>query len=78
MPLLRVFVVTALVVLVASACGGSDEAAQPTVEVDQEIEGAPSGRKPAPPVAGRTLDGNSISLDDFRGRPVLVNVWSSW
>jgi hypothetical protein len=29
-------------------------------------------------VSGTTLDGSSISLDDYRGKPVLVNVWSSW
>lgn len=24
------------------------------------------------------LDGNPISLDDFRGRPVIVNFWATW
>jgi hypothetical protein len=46
--------------------------------------------RPAPPatapeteasrsaVRGPGLDGGEISLDDFRGTAVLVNVWSSW
>lgn len=33
---------------------------------------------PAPALAGVTLKGKRLSLADFRGRPVLVNVWSSW
>jgi peroxiredoxin len=32
----------------------------------------------APEISGRSLDGETISLGDFRGRPVVVNVWSSW
>lgn len=26
----------------------------------------------------RTLDGNPVRLDAFRGRPVVVNLWASW
>lgn len=33
---------------------------------------------PAPATTGITLDGKRLSLADLRGRPVLVNVWSSW
>jgi Ca2+-binding RTX toxin-like protein len=32
----------------------------------------------APAIAGLTLEGRRLSLREFRGRPVLVNVWSSW
>jgi len=31
-----------------------------------------------PPVAGVTLDGKRLALADLRGKPVLINVWSSW
>jgi hypothetical protein len=27
---------------------------------------------------GETLDGMPLSLADFRGTPVFVNVWASW
>jgi hypothetical protein len=31
-----------------------------------------------PPIAGKTLDGKRLSLASLRGKPVLINVWSSW
>ena len=34
--------------------------------------------KPRPPIAGATLDGKRLSLADLRGKPVVINVWSSW
>jgi cytochrome c biogenesis protein CcmG/thiol:disulfide interchange protein DsbE len=40
---------------------------------------APGATRPkAPPIAGVTIDGERVSLAQFRGRPVLINVWSSW
>ena len=38
----------------------------------------PGQRAPAPPLRGRTLDGKALSLADFRGNVVVVNVWGSW
>ena len=35
-------------------------------------------RPPAPRIEGVSLDGERISLSDFRGKAVFVNVWSSW
>ncbi|MEO6810360.1 MAG: TlpA disulfide reductase family protein [Isosphaeraceae bacterium] len=34
--------------------------------------------KPAPPIAGKGLDGKAISLNDFKGDAVLVIFWASW
>ena len=31
-----------------------------------------------PPIAGVTLEGKRLALADLRGKPVLINVWSSW
>ena len=31
-----------------------------------------------PRVEGPTLDGKRLNLASFRGRPLVVNVWSSW
>lgn len=32
----------------------------------------------APRIVGLTLDGKRLSLASLRGKPVIVNVWSSW
>ena len=34
--------------------------------------------KPAPPFALQDLDGNLVSLEDLRGRPVLLNFWATY
>lgn len=31
-----------------------------------------------PQALGRDLDGNAISLEEFKGRPVVVSFWASW
>ena len=66
-----------LVAVIASGCGGSQDAAAPTVETP-EATVTTAGRPPAPALSGTTIDGESIALGDFQGRPVLINVWSSW
>ena len=52
--------------LILAGCGAADESAQ-----------APPGEPPNT-LTGTTLDGETVSLADFRGTPVFVNVWSSW
>jgi hypothetical protein len=37
-----------------------------------------TAREVAPRLTGTTLHGEAIGLDQFRGRPVMINVWSSW
>jgi thiol-disulfide isomerase/thioredoxin len=33
---------------------------------------------PAPDFTLKTLDGSQLSLSQFRGQPVLINIWASW
>ncbi len=47
--------------------------------------GAPGGApaeartgQPAPTLTGTALDGSTIDLAAYRGRPVIVNFWASW
>jgi hypothetical protein len=69
----------ALLALVVAGCGGGSamEENAPLPEMEAPSSDA-SSRQAAPPITGTTLDGDEISLADFRGRPVFVNVWSSW
>ncbi len=39
---------------------------------------APQIGKPAPGFQLPNLDGQSVSLSDFRGKPVLINFWATW
>jgi len=38
----------------------------------------PEERDQAPEITGTSLDGDPISLDDFVGKVVVINVWGSW
>jgi hypothetical protein len=43
------------------------------------ITALPPGEREEPgPVQGTTIDGKPISLDDYAGQVVVVNVWGSW
>jgi hypothetical protein len=75
-------VLLALVAAAAVACGGeqgmeTSPSAAPPAETESTT-GGDTSRPQAPPVEGTTLDDEALSLADFRGTPVLVNVWSSW
>lgn len=37
----------------------------------------PAGLRQAPPLVGQTLDGRTLTLQQFRGRPVLVAFWAT-
>ena len=38
----------------------------------------PADRRTPDPVEGETLDGEQVSLADYAGQVVVVNVWGSW
>jgi cytochrome c biogenesis protein CcmG/thiol:disulfide interchange protein DsbE len=42
------------------------------------IGGSPLLDKPAPEFSAIDLDGRTVRLSDYRGRPVVVNFWASW
>jgi thiol-disulfide isomerase/thioredoxin len=46
---------------------------------DGSVALVPVAKRSAPdPVTGTTLQGRRVSLADFAGKPVVVNVWGSW
>ncbi len=75
-PLLALGLVLAGGTLAVAACGGRTTSGSPggsTVTI-----GSPLIGKPAPALAGTTLNGAAFDLASLRGRPVLVNFWASW
>ncbi len=70
-------VVLALVVL-GTGCGGGNGDSTVATPTTTESSSGKRLRDAAPNVAGSTLEGEAVALGDFRGRPVLINVWSSW
>ena len=56
-----------------NAASGPEAAAYPTGELDRSHSGAP-----APDVVFEDPYGRPARLSDFRGRPVLVNLWATW
>jgi len=78
----RAVLVVVLSALVLTACGGSDG-------TDGTRGGYISGdgtyvvvdaadRRPAPDLEGEDLEGEPLSLEQFAGQVVVVNVWGSW
>ncbi len=58
-------IILALVLLITGCSAGSESS-------------VPQAGKPAPDFQLQNLDGQAISLSDFRGKPVLVNFWATW
>ncbi|WP_419948828.1 TlpA family protein disulfide reductase [Candidatus Palauibacter sp.] len=58
----------------AAAGGAADRGAAATSYTDA----VPSGAKPAPEDAFRTLEGGEASLADLRGNVVVANLWGTW
>lgn len=83
----RSFITLAVIVMVAfvlGGCAGGPASGTPPGEVAGESpEGAAASRGgllepgPAPAFSFDTLDGETISLADLKGRPIVLNFWSS-
>jgi ABC-type glycerol-3-phosphate transport system substrate-binding protein len=67
----RLALLLASVLALAACGGGSGEEGSPATTTGAAAE-------PGVSLGGQTLDGESISLDEFRGKPLYVNVWASW
>ena len=70
-------VVLALVVL-GTGCGSGNGDSTVAAPTTTESSSGKRFREAAPNIVGTTLEGEPITLGDFRGRPVMINVWSSW
>jgi peroxiredoxin len=68
-----------LEVLVAAACLSTALSCNEGVESRRFSAPAPvEVGAPAPSYRAVSASGDSVSLDELRGRPVLLNVWATW
>ena len=68
-PRLALAVVAAVLL---AGCGASE----PQTSAPATTAAASAGTGPG--IAGTGLDGKRVDVADLRGKPVFVNVWSSW
>ena len=75
----RVPVRAAIAFCVVALVAGCAERVEDATTVAAPVPGASHPERPqAPPIEGVTIDGQHASLEELRGRPVFLNVWSSW
>ncbi len=75
-------VAVALVVVVGAvtwvAVAGNDSSSGDTAIPRAVRDGGPQVGDVAPDFTLTTLDGKTVTLSDYRGKPVVVNFWASW
>ncbi|MEV5437812.1 TlpA disulfide reductase family protein [Streptomyces sp. NPDC052682] len=73
----------AVAALLVSACGsggtsgggGDTNFVTGTDGIDTVAQGK---RTPAPDLSGKTLDGKTLDVADYKGKVVVLNIWGSW
>ncbi|MFG2634460.1 TlpA family protein disulfide reductase [Streptomyces sp. NPDC048362] len=75
--------VAAVAALTLSACGkgGISGGGGDThfVTGHNGVDAAPRGKRDAAPdLSGKTIDGKTLDVADYKGKVVVVNVWGSW
>lgn len=78
-----VLLALAVPALIASGCGGREEGGG--AETDEDAGAVASGRAVGtvegmfpPPFTLPDLDGNDVSLSDFEGKVVVLDLWATW
>lgn len=77
---LRVLAISLVTGLSLSACGTAPSTGDKGyVDGQGIITRLPAAERKSPgPVEGETLEGKPVSLNDYKGRVVVLNVWGSW
>lgn len=79
--LLGAMVAAAALTLSACGNGGTSGGGGNTnfVTGNNGIDAAPKGeRAAAPDLSGKTIDGKTLDVADYKGKVVVINVWGSW
>lgn len=63
---------------IATSCGRAEGGERKTSEAKAPVSQPVDIGLPAPAYGSRSLSGDSVSLAQLRGRPVLLNVWATW
>jgi thiol-disulfide isomerase/thioredoxin len=58
-----------------SGGGGNTNFVTGTNGIDTAAKGH---RSPVPDLSGKTIDGKTLDIADYKGKVVVVNVWGSW
>lgn len=73
------FVVAVGAVTWIAVAGTDDSATTPDRRLGQvSVKGIATVGEPAPDFTLRTLEGDTVTLADYRGKPVIVNFWASY
>ena len=77
---MRLILLLPALLAIAACDRQKPEGQQGTAASAEDVEGVDRSQagKPAPDAIFRDPDGGEISLADFRGVPVLVNLWATW
>jgi peroxiredoxin len=82
---LLVIIVAAVLVVGSQGDAGTDEVAESSTLGPVDLPDNPQGLPVAPEVGAlapdfalQTPEGETLTLSDFRGQPVLVNYWATW
>jgi cytochrome c biogenesis protein CcmG/thiol:disulfide interchange protein DsbE len=70
------FLKVALAIALLSIAVGCDRSTQPPTTA--ELAKGTANFKPAPAVSFQNLDGQTVTLAQYRGKVVLVNFWATW
>lgn len=68
----------AVVLICALFLAGKSQAAEVDALYDKMGIVKPRTEKTAPDFSLKTLDGRSVKLSEFKGKPVLLNFWATW
>jgi thiol-disulfide isomerase/thioredoxin len=73
-----VLAVAGVIAVAVQSSSGSGRSAEPGTSAPPPPRGGVNRGALAPDFQLTTLDGDTVRLSSFRGRPVVVNFWASW